>query len=383
MAKKIVAVCKDLGDTKGMIRVTRELRMRGHEVILFVAGWAEENLDPMGDPHTPFVSIEDTNRHSDADILLAGMFSDESDSINIGAQMSCAFKAGGTQVVALQDFWGMQLRGPWAREACRPHHICVNDMVGAQLVRKAWGEFSEDNIHQLGYPALDEYATIDVDAVGACMRDTLQIQPDWHVVLYAGQLEGSVSTLEKIVTALRKIGQQLVLIPRNHPRMKTSLSDDIKRWSKTVQEAKGINGVFVMEDTGDLTMTQLIAGSDTVISMYSTALVEAATLRKQVISVLYPDIGQKVMFENSSGVLETFPLVDLGCAVLAESDAMLQGALQLALDGKIESITRLPQEQHFVVDGGNATRVANFIERLPPFQFSQPPEEDEVRAFPD
>ena len=105
-------------------------------------------------------------------------------------------------------------------------------------------------------------------------------------------------------------------------------------------------------------MASLIAASSVVLASYSTVLVEAAALRKSAIAVLYPDTAE--MYRELAGMWE-FPLVSLGCCAKATNREELCYLLQSAFGGDLG--LRENQEKIFRLDGQNARRVANFIDR--------------------
>jgi len=89
-------------------------------------------------------------------------------------------------------------------------------------------------------------------------------------------------------------------------------------------------------------------------------LLEAAALRAQAISVLYPEAGVEAMFAEQGQT--QFPLVELGCSALAKDPDSLLSLLSSALTGSLNQLPK--QEMNIRVDGQNARRAAGEIMKL-------------------
>ncbi|MCH7492076.1 CDP-glycerol glycerophosphotransferase family protein [Patescibacteria group bacterium] len=285
MIQTIWATCKDAGGSRGIVPVVQVLRQLGYQVPLFVEGQTADFVLSHGEKDfTVQVSAEQIMvDHHLPDLLVTDM---ASTGLSLGQNLIPLLR-GKSPVVALQDYWGGCLNTNWSDLQYRPDFICVNDKVGARIVRDAWTEFPESHIGVQGYPALDRYHNYDTKGIAAEIRLALAIPPDMPIVLYAGQWHQSGAMLYQLVAALNTLGRPVCLIPRMHPVMKEQSPEEIPKWEKATSNFS--NGQ-IHTDTSSHDISLLIAAADIVVSMFSTVLVEAAVLRKPNISMLYPVI---------------------------------------------------------------------------------------------
>lgn len=350
----IWAVTKDPGGTAGVMPVVRSLRVSGNEIVLFANGKAVELLKKADER---FVVCESTDEilkeFGKPEVLLTSMCSEG----GIGRDL-VEVLAGEASIVALQDYWGARLWTAWADSKYRPDFICVNDEVGRNIVLDAWPEFPHDCVKITGYPALDRYYGYDAAAVSIQVREKLGLK-HLPVVLFGGQLKGTGEMLGELVAALNELGMPVCLIPRFHPRMKDNAPEEVSGCESALAS---FNREQIIADTSAFDTQSLIAASDVIVSGSSTILVEAATIRKQNISVLYPDCGMAEFVRETGGGIAESPIVSLGCSSKATNRNDLKILLQASFENKLDQ--REAQEKAFQLDGKNAERIANFVASL-------------------
>lgn len=355
---KIWAVCKDPGGTNGVLPVVKSLRGAGHEVLLIANGKAVQLLKDKED-HVVYDSAEEVLKNHPLlpNVCITSMCSNG----GVGRDLTPLLR-GKCPVVALQDFWGASLRdggeAAWGDVKYRPDYLVVNDEIGKKIVLDTWSDYKSQQVIVTGYPALDKYKDIKVAEVSAKVRLALGITEKKPVVLFGGQGPGTAETLSELVEALNEVHRDCYFVPRPHPRCKDNFPEEMQPWQEALARLRVGNLVFDFFSQTDT--PSLLAASDLVISMSSTILVEAATLNKQNISVLYEDTGM-AEFRSSTGLNE-FPLVDLGCSAKAVDRKSLRKLLEKSFDNALG--LEDAQRKSFRLDGKNAKRVAIFIAAL-------------------
>ena len=358
------AVAKDPGGTNGVLPVVRDLRSRGIKVLLIANGKAIELLGGSEDAKIDFVAATSTKQlldnHVPPRVLLACMSSNG----GVGRDLVPLLRRGNCITVALQDFWGADLWHHWADPTFRPDYIIVNDEpVGAKLVLKAWPEYRPEQVVVTGYPANDKYASINVPSVAARVRAALGLAEDLPIILFGGQSWPTGQVIGEVVDVLNVIGGDAYFVPRPHPRTKDDFAKEMAPWQEALARFRGR---LILDWFGQVDTPSLIAAAadhGVVVSIYSTILVEAACLRGNAISVLYPDYGMKKLLDELQGC-DDFPLVELGCARKAvDRDALHRALTAMVFWGK-DKLLVAAQEKHFPLDGKNAERAADFITKL-------------------
>ncbi|MDO8598636.1 MAG: hypothetical protein Q7S02_00845, partial [bacterium] len=282
-----------------------------------------------------------------------------------------SFLKGRCPTMAHLDFWSapFQLGTPWSRGVHQPDDVLVSDQYGRMCAEVGWRGGS-DHIVELGFPALDDVIVIDQAAMRREIREHLGIPMDAFAVLVAGQDEGSAEVLESVAGAITHVrgarsGRPIVLIPREHPRMRKEWGEEAVRWDAACALLGGSPSVV---DGSKPDATALIAASDTVISWCSTMLITAAALQRFPIA-WQPPVYFARYRALAGGALDEFPLVAMGCGWKAMTKSELVELLTRAYDG--DASLRSAQERELRLDGKNAERVAAFVrERIADFRSS-------------
>ena len=333
-----------------MLPVVDVLMTAGHAVRLFADGKAIDLLPRSGRDFFACTSVDDVlSRYPNErpDLLLTSMCSGG----GVGRDLVPHLR-GVCPIVALQDTYGARLLTDWSESRFRPDLICVNDEVGAHIVRESWPDMSADRIKITGYPALDMYNGYNAVDVAIKTRQALQLESEKPIVVYCGQVARAGEALQEVVAVLNELQRDLYFIPRQHGRMMIDAPEQVPYWQKGLTDFKG--GTLV-KDTSVVETTSLLASADVVLAMYSTVLIEAAVLRKQSIAILYPNVGMHQFLAETGNVMPEFPLVSLGCTFKASSRQELTDALNIALGRSLK--LEANQSRYFLTDGKNAQRV--------------------------
>lgn len=348
----IWAVCKDPGGTQNLLPLIPCLRQRGHQVRTFLheggkgASVLETAKEPFESASSAEVLIE---RFGYPDLLVTSMCSGG----GIGRDLIALLKRATKPTSALQDFWGARIGTDFADQKYHPDLICVNDEVGAQIIRSVWG--NDQSIVATGYPRLDTLANFDKKAAAKRGREFLGIKDELLIVFYPGQIWNAGRTLHQIANTLATLGGEYHLVVSKHGRMtEETVPDEVRIW----ETAKGLYPIQILTDFSRV--NDVIASSAVVVGQYATSQVDAAMMGVPVISVLYPEYGAAEFQKETGGVMEEFPLVSLGCSAKAEGSAKLYHLLETVLIGHSLGLEE-HQAKTFRLDGKNAERTTQAI----------------------
>jgi len=351
---KIWTVCKDPGGTNGIIPVNEELTKMNHHARLVATGNALERL-PLS--KIKFYTLEEA---LEIDLLPDIFITSMCQRGGVGRNLIPLMKASGIPVITVQDIWGGQLIPEWEDSKFRPDYICVNDEINTEAVRRAWPEFKEDKIITTGFPALDRYAGYDISSISERARSGLNIPKNGFVVLYCDQIDFAGDMVLEVIEALNKINNDNVyFIPRMHPRLKKESPEELPKWEKAMTK---FSGGTLIKESQEYSTSDIVAASDVVLSMFSTVNIEAATLRKPNICIMYPDMGMALYTKACGKVTDDFPLISLGCSKKVTTRRGLTEALDQSIFGDLG--LRHNQEKTFRLDGKNASRVADLVASL-------------------
>lgn len=357
MSKRVWTVVKDPGGTNGVLPVVKVLRERGVHVDVIAHGKAPE-LSQVKEFGTYLVAGPDPQAVlatlSLPDAYITSMCSEG----GVGRDLIPFLRERGVPTIAAQDFWGGALVRLFSDQKHWPDYIWVNDDLGADIVQRAWAGFLRENIWVTGFPAMDKYAAVDVEGTRARVRRTLGVKGQLPLALFAGDLKGTSAVLAQVIAAFNKLAQESILCafaPRQHPRMTNDSPEESPLWQGALER---FIGGQLLADTSSVATPEMVAAADVVVANFSTVLIEAACLRKQVIAI--NDEAQMAQFREAvGGIMNEFPLVELGCAHKTTSPGEMRDALRSGLQGKLD--LREAQENHFALDGKNAERAAERV----------------------
>lgn len=354
---RIWAVMKNPGGTNAVWPVVEELRNRKHTVLAIAHGKAIELL---AEKKVSFVAAQDTDILQGSfiyfpDVYITSMCSKG----GVGRDLIPAFRSAGIPTVAVQDYWGGAETKEFADPLYWPDIVCVIDELGEEIIVDSWKGY-ETIIHGkvkiTGQPAFDALAKIDVPATKMRVLKNLGCKENFQVILYAAQLWASAETLVSLVKALNCLPQPVYLVVLEHPRM----SDDAPKEKKLLNKALGqfTNGIVFKK--GNFSSDEWVAASDLIVSMFSTLLGTAAHLRKECLSILLPNAGEKRIKESQWPYL---PFAKLGSCAVARSQGEVEALVKQALSLNGLGLKK-NQEKHFRADGKGTSRVADVVESL-------------------
>lgn len=356
---KIWTYSKDVGGTMGVLPVVRELKKLGHAVTYIAEEKAIDTLTKENQPYCTFGSVEEVLEKLP---LPAALVTSMCSKGGLGRDLVPLLKERGVSTIALQDFWGARLQTDWADPKFHPNNIVVNDEIGARIVRHAWGS-DYSGVMVNGYPALDRFAGYDVGGNRNRIRQELNLADEVPVVLFQAQVRGTSKPLLEVVEALRYLasrGWEFYFIPRLHPRLGKDAPEEVPLCEAALKLLEGTDVTVLRDVMNRYTTEEVLSVSDVVTSAFSTALVEAATLRRPSVAVLMPDTGMKQFLASTGGVMSEFPLVSLSCTKKVTTPHDLREVISYILtEGHARQ--REMQEKHFQVDGKNAERLAKTL----------------------
>lgn len=361
--RSIIAVVKDTGGMLGVLPVVDFLRRGGQEVNLAACGASSKALQTMGVEYFEAKSPEEVlSRIDEPSLLLTSMCSFG----GVGRDLVPILRERGIPTVALQDFWGARVAEDisWAPMEYRPNFVVVNDEVGKKIVLRAWPDFDPSQVLGLGFPALDKFAGLD--AVTLVQREKEKYGLDSRPVFYfSGQLPGTDEALREMIAAIEVVGVPIQLVLGKHYRAHDEKVNQqypgLGERIDEAYEATKLCSCARVIDNKTWPEAPMVAVADLTLGMYPTALQEAVVLRKGVISLFYPEVGERWFKKDTGGIMENHPLVDLGCVAVARNREELVGLLREAFAGDLAKRLRPAQEKHMKIDGRNAERVGNFL----------------------
>jgi len=326
------------------------------DVHVIANGKAHEILPMLPDPITEFEVFDSAADVLDAypkpRIMVSSMCSEG----GIGRDLIPLLRGQCPTVVMPDSPWG-RYQKEWADHSFWSDWLLVNDKRCESIAHALWHGFPGSQIQRLSWPFLDQFCGYDISAATEDVRLNLCPDNSMPIVLFVGQLNHTSKVLQEVISEINRLERRRVyLIVRLHPRM-----DEVE--GRACEEAMKLfsNGVLISDSRRYKTLRPLIAAADVTVSMYSTALIEAAALRRPSIAALtepglcafYEDIGLKIKPSWPGYIYE----IDNGLA--------LSVALSCALRGDLQKGLRRHQDANLPVDGQNAKRVAAFLLQLP------------------
>lgn len=355
--KEVWFVMKDPGGTNNVLPVALFMRKKWGElcdirVIADQSGKAEEIIRKaeVGDYLNAY-SMVDLQHLPRPEIVVTSMCSGESLGRSLVADFGLERK---TFTIAMPDSpWG-RYEKEWNDPQYYPTWLLVNDPSCSMNLQNIWRLYDAEKIKIFPWPFLDKYWKFDSsDAFGTV--DEFCGYDRKSVISFLGQLDGTSEVLRETVMALNAINMPVNFVVRLHLRCSDREKEVCKKILKEFSSGRSI----YTESPLDIATSTLIAGSDTVVSVYSLSLIEAAALRKQTISVI-TEAGYK-MFRDDIGEKMIPDFGNAGYAYEVHNLAEFTIALQKAINGKLRRELLPKQKAALTVDGKNAERVANFI----------------------
>lgn len=361
---RIWVAMKDPGGTNAVWPVAEELKQRGHRILHIPNGKAVELLAEKMRDDTTLVCFAARN----AELLLHWIDPEMTPHVyitsmcsegGIGRNFIPIMRDMGIPTVAVQDYWGGALKVEFKDPIYWPDAICVPDELGREMVLDAWQGYDPNRVHITGQPAFDKLTRLDATSAEKKIWEFVIRAPKYYdvkFIVFAGQLKHTSSALRALVQSLNDLPyRHIVLVALQHPRFKNNAPEEIEPFEKACGEFK--NGML-LRNHPDISTDEWVAASNLVVSLTSTVLATGAYFRKPCIAYLPPEIFQSELAANGFTFL---PMAKVGACAVAESEEQLDDLAIQALHGEEGDPLQLleNQEKYFVLDGKNASRVAD------------------------
>lgn len=318
MQKRILVVTKDIGGGfNTLFPVVQLLRKEGHEVTVVAEGISLKKWMGAGEAVYGGVGKSDASllRY---DIEMADVFAEVNpDAViaELGAPIHLAeiFAIGANRrnipLIFVEDLWGVH-----SRSQAVPQLVCCIDEFGAEMARGRYISGStRTRVVVTGNPAFDVLSGVRANSALSSLLDGGYVHGK-RVVVALGQDESTTPMLEGLVEALEREGNY-VLIPRFHPKWMSdpSKAEHCQRWHSILDGAKRGSVLCLNNESTQ----EILTKAHIAVSIYSTALVEAAILGALPVSWI-SSLGQEKMAAALGG-LRQFPLVSMGAAIQVSS----------------------------------------------------------------
>jgi hypothetical protein len=353
----IVTVCKDRGGWQVVEPVAALLQEMGYQVVRVADGLSEKIYAGAKVKYQTFATTQQFfkyfQRKKWIDVLITSMCPRNA----LGWRLVPFAKATGTPVVAIHDRWDTALWQHFGPIEYHPDFICVNDDLDKQLVLSAWPDFNADQVWVTGYPSLDRYRKFDVEKISHKTRKKLALKDNDPLVVFAGQRD-TADVLLETVKAMNQIMQPVNFVAREHPSMRSDAPEEIPKWLASLAT---FNSGQLIDSSAVKNTDHILAAADVVLTMTSTALLDAAVMRKQTIALLYHDRGMADYLTRVDNQISEHPLISLGCVAKAGNAQELMILLSDSYNNRLGLFDS--QVKNLVVDGNNAARVVENLLR--------------------
>lgn len=346
---------RDIGSVNACLPVITILKDRGIPVSVYAEGAALDRLAGS----LALITKQDINSllESIVPLLVIVTPSTPTPGAIVPIELTDRAKQKNIPVIFVEDNWSGHSSQSWN---FMPDAVCVVDDFARKLVKKSWPYYPESNIHVTGAPVFDKFVSVDRESAKHKLRVALNLNENWPVIFFAGEVWGMTEAVPMFIKALNNLGVPIYLILRDHPNIVLSdAPDEFKRiYSKYSESLKNLK-IGEIIDSRKLTSEEVNSGADVVVGICSTMLVEACYMRKPVLSIWTPEIGQ-ALFEVAQNTFAEMPITNLGSALKAESVDEIKSCLRQILDGNTISMAKA-QEEHFKTDGLSGRRLAEAI----------------------
>ena len=262
----------------------------------------------------------------------------------------------GIPVVAVQDFWMSGMSVKWN---IRPDKICVQDDLAKRLLLSYWEGYGEDDIVVTGQPAFDHLSGVDCHKARTRLASKLGLTEQWPIIHLSGGFKGTAEAVEWTVKSLNRSRTSVYLLVRYHPIMVRP--DAPSEWRDVYEKCKHLPSTLKhgkVIDSSFLTSSEVNAGADIVIGVYSTLLVEACYLRKNCISIITPEARSYFGMETGNMLSEFPPAMLEACFSVSSEDALTPDFWHSLFS---QNTLCSEQERNFVTDGNSAKRVLDVV----------------------
>ena len=260
-------------------------------------------------------------------------------------------------VVLVEDAWSSHSSFKWNH---LPDGVCVVDEFAKNLILQSWPGYPESHIHITGAPVFDKFVNIQTESAKHKLRESLCLNENWPIIFFTGEVHGMTQAVSILVSALNNFDAPVYMILRDHPTIILPKAPDEHK--KIYLEYHGILKtlkVGIVVDSSKFTSDEVVAGSDIVVGICSTMLAEACYLRKSVLNIWTPEIGQ-ILFGVAGNTFSELPTTNLGASFKVQSAEEIINYLHKIITGDTKAMLQA-QQKHFRADGLSGSRVANAI----------------------
>lgn len=344
---------RDIGSVNACLPVVTILKDKGISVSVYAEGPASENLKDKPFYITGY-RISDLLDLVNPSLVVAT-------SVRIGGAVPIDLNKEAKQrnlpVVLVEDIWASHSAFTWD---ILPDGVCVVDEFAKSLILRSWPGYPESRIHVTGMPVFDRYVNVQVKSAKRKLREILELNENWPVVFFPGQIWGMTQAISMLVKALNSFDFPVYLILRNHPGIILSKAPDKYRqiYAGYQRTLRGLQKGAVV-DSSQLNSDEVLTGSDIIVGIYSTMTVEACYLRKPVLTIWTLEIGQ-FLLRLTHNTLAEWPITNLGASLRARNVLEIKSCLRKIITGDTSAM-RKAQEKHFKADGLSSSRVAQVI----------------------
>ena len=359
MSGVIVGAVKDPGGANSVLPVMDFMRHTGESILLYADGVSFERLKNSRPVISAACPVEELFAYYPVRAVVTTTCSPGG---RVPREIVAYARVVGKKSVAVQDFWGNHARGPWT---VLPDAFCVQDEYAKKLILQSYGTMlTAEDIFVTGQPAFDWLVGVDCGAARSKLRQVLDLQEDWPLIYFSGQAWGMPHALRETINALNLLEKDLYLLFREHPRVASFDASDEFRQIRAEYLPLFYELKFgsVVNTSSFPTDELLVAGSDLIMGMYPTALVQGCYLRKPCISVWVP-AAKEALTNESQGQLTEFPPSALGACLKATDAEELEFQLGSILEQDPDFLLclRREQEKHYSGDGKAHVRVARAV----------------------
>ena len=260
-------------------------------------------------------------------------------------------------VVLVEDMWASHSSFNWS---LLPNGVCVIDEFAKGLILRSWPDYPESHIHITGAPVFDKFVDIETESAKYKLREVLDLHENWPVIFFTGENWGMTQAISMFVESLNSLDVPAYLILRDHPTIiSPKAPDEYKQIYREYHAALKNLKIGTIVDSSQLTSDEVNAGSDIVVGICSTMLTEACYLRKSVLNIWTPEIGQ-ILFEKAGNTFAELPITNLGASFKAQSAGEIMSYFQKIFAGDTAAMFQ-SQQKHFRADGLSGRRVAEAI----------------------
>jgi len=346
---------RDAGSINACLPVITVLKDKGIPVSVYAEGLAPEHLKDK------LVFIPECKVGDLLDfvgpVLVVVTVANRNQGGSIPIDLNNEAKRRNLPTVLVEEVWGGHAASRWN---ILPDGICVCDEFAKHLILKSWPDYPKVHVHVTGMPVFDKYFEVKTNIARYKLRNTLGLNENWPVVFFAGQAWGMPQAVKMFVEAVNSFDKPFYLILADHPAVTfPKATDEFKKIYLEYRKELDYLRVGEVIDHGDFTSGEIMAGSDLVVGIYSTMTVEACYLRKPVLIIWTPEIGQSLI-KARNNIMAEWPIVSLGAALKAESTKEIKSCLQKIFAGDTVA-TLKAQQKHFRTDGLSGERVAKAI----------------------